>query len=783
MEKKIIKIVVMLIISISILAGGIINFADTQPKETNIQNRYVELATILKVMDDVNGDFKLDDVVTISQASDIFLELFSKKIDTTSNTYQKKNVSIQPISCEDYVTNLLSVLGYTKGTDFTAQNVNQFAMKNGLMTEDEIHNIEIEGFNRYFAARLNAKALMLPLKGQKLTLFESLVSKGKINKNQLLQIEKSGWHITQSDGVSKLSYPDIFFEDKELETWIQFNIVGNDGKPTKQQLSSLRYLWGGRLSVERLEGIELLTGLENITLEVSNIKDISYLKNIETLKEVNLNYAKIKDPNALIYLLNSQNLTSVKLVPRDLNFKFDPYVLKKHKNASNLKILTNDRIYNFGAFILPQIKDITNEKQIMTPYLPNKKCDYLILIENSNQLKSVLDFYNFKKSQGYNVGIQSAKLIADSGKPRYSSIHTYLIENEDKYDLDYVLLIGNPYNPEKVNREDTGSDLPMPYQFYEGSKSFIYNGTSASFDVLNESFHDVFNFPTDGYYCFRNPSFYREFDFGKFRNTLMFSIGRIPFSNPTNIESVLRNTINYKNKSDITNVLIAGGRGSFPNSAFNQFESSSECSTAMNYFKNLWETKEFSTKTMYETKGDLKSIIEPDLELDLEKFTTEFNRSDIVFSSGHSGTTSLYWFDSNKNGIVDDEIFFNQFMERNKISGTAKFMFMDGCETAIVEKQEDEKMSNYNGTDILSLMYHGNIVSGIGTSRSTWVDNSQENTDILYSINSINDKATFADLYLDMVVNLFSGNSERKGNLTDIFYYNYFGDPSLKILN
>lgn len=788
-----------------------VSFSETATNNMTIQNRYAEALNILGIMNGSGGDLKLNNPLSRAEACVLIVKLMGKYQEAQLSKYSMKFKDVPswawssvgymnklgiangfsadtfaataPASLNSYLTILLNVLGYQIGVDYKFEDVVNYSKKIGLITDAEIRNIKYETFHKYHAARLSVKALMLPMRGTTLTPFGSLYKSKQITDKQLQLLSASGWVIkTDKEGFKTLNKPEIFFEDKELERVVRLEIDRTTGVIDKNYLVSATEIFQVRSKIERLEGIENLTNLNMFSFEISQLRDISYLDKLVNMSYVNLNYSKVKDPDALIAFLNAPHLSEVTMLSRSSSMVYNPYALKNHINKDSLTVITNNKRYVMKSFELSSVSDLAKEKLKIQPYLPSAKCNYLILIENSSQLDSVMDFYKYKKSKGYNIAIQSAASIVTKAEPAYVSIRKYLLEQEKKYNLEYVLLVGNPYNPDLTSKYDTGGNIPMVYMDEGINPNVSYSGASGLYNESDDMYHSVGNHPSDSYYCYDSSVFFlKDIWNTNFKNIeMVYSLGRIPFSNPETINSVLKNTIAYTNKGKTTKTVLAGGRLVIPEKATNIGNISGEASSAMNYLDSMLSSYGFPVTTLYEVKGSLSSVVKPDKPLSEAALDTEISSSDVVFTDGHGGAVSYYWEDVNKNGISSDDYRMEQeFFNMTNGTDQIKFLFMDGCSTAQVERQENGNMSNYQSNDVISLMNSGHIIAGVGTSRDTWYDARLNKANMLYGIEAFKPGKTTGKLFSDLHADILAKRSQSEIDFYNIFDYNYFGDPSI----
>jgi LysM repeat protein len=163
--------------------------------------------------------------------------------------------------------------------------------------------------------------------------------------------------------------------------------------------------------------------------------------------------------------------------------------------------------------------------------------NYLILCETEAQKQCLNEFAAFKASNGFRVSIESVeadvKPAADAD--RSEAIRQYLKKMDRMLSLEYVLLVGEPFDEESRCPQHTGGIIPMRYMYH--------NMTD--------------NTPTDIYYVFdinwdsEGDGITGEMDevveiIKQAEPEPLFLLGRIPFSDTKDIETVLNATMQYE---------------------------------------------------------------------------------------------------------------------------------------------------------------------------------------------------------------------------------------------
>lgn len=815
MKSKIHKSLVSILCIVALISSSLITYSqafadDSQIKtETvSIQNRYAEAAYILDLLNGNGMDLLLNKPLTRVEASALIVKLNGKfdeaktkkfnhpfsdvpnwaniyvgylySNNMTNGTGNQQFGSANNTTAQSYFTFLLRVLGYDDSkSDFTYDNALPFAKSIGLIDDTDLRVFNTQGFNRYHVAKYSIKALMMPMNGTQQSLFDTLIKSGQITSIQIEQLKNAGWHVERDQYNNySLKFPSVFIEDKVFEKILRSALAQPTGELSKTSLEQIISLNALQENIESIEGIQYCVNLKYIYFEISNIKDVSPLRTLKNLVTVTVDYALITDTNALDYLVESEKLQSVTMRPRTQNMNLNTSMFN---GRTGLEVIVNNRVYLMDAYPLTGKIDFTKEQLALKNYIPDKACNYLILIEDSSQLESVLAFYEAKKNEGYHVAIQSVSSISSTFGDKFDRIRQYLVQIDNKYDLRYVLLVGNPYNPKNASQLDTGGNIPMLYFHQSEAQKSVFDGSSNYFNNSILMFNNVSNIPTDVLYSIKND--WKGTNFEALKNAEnLFTVGRIPFSNPETIDYVLENTMNYKPKGSQTKTLLAGGFYIVPPEGNFSKMPSGDTSANLEKVKNNLSKYNMPFTTLYEQNGILKAQFKSDFALSLDEVNKQFPLHDVLFLIGHGGTTGYYWEkDTNKNKKVDDqEIGYNLYFDKYGLTNQVKFLFQSGCSTAVVERQENEAMTHYNQTDVISLMAQGKIVSGVGTGRDIWFDPKKVNQDILCSFDLYDGKYSIAEIFRKMQLDLWNNSTKTTLSLFDSFYYNYFGDPSIK---
>jgi hypothetical protein len=414
--------------------------------------------------------------------------------------------------------------------------------------------------------------------------------------------------------------------------------------------------------------------------------------------------------------------------------------------------------------------------------------DYLIVIDNENLEPAIRDFYRFKQSSGYKMALVKAEDIKVSCNDGAEKIRNFLVSLYKSNGLKYALLVGNPYDKDKVNVQNTGGRIPMKYLYphYDNHAAFF---RPDYYDYKNNT--TAFNTPTDLYYALGidwdldKDGFSGELgeDITK-QNPLakpMYSVGRIPFNDAKTVKEVLSNTIEkekgYERNGGNIKALAAAAISSYPeNEKVKNIGDGAKWSEVLK--ANL---SQHSSKfiTLYEQRGLRSSKYKADYALTSDNFSREWNKGyDFIYAFGHGGVSSHVWAeDINKNGYTDywAEVQDNTFLVDTTLKARNGFLFFDGCSTGIVE---DDGTIHYE-TQLQDLLKKGLITAGIATSREIGFYPDKEDYKLCrYFFPKDGAMKTMGEMYYDAIINSFKDGADAM----NLYPHSYYGDPTMKLL-
>lgn len=413
-----------------------------------------------------------------------------------------------------------------------------------------------------------------------------------------------------------------------------------------------------------------------------------------------------------------------------------------------------------------------------------KAGNYLILIESEDQRKSIKKFMDYKESTGFKVTVKSvdSDMEMEYDSDASEAIAQYLHEMDKELSLDYVLLIGNPYDSKKACPKNTGGIIPMKYLYFSDDN----HNTRYNYDWYNyrDPSKNAFNTPSDIHYAYEYDWDYDEDGYAgeateiyNQKNTgsmkLRFLLGRIPFSDNKNIETVLNNTIAFeKSREDHSDVLIASGIINYPESK--QFDYIADGAHYAHILSQNLKDSKIENTTLFEKGGLRPSIYECTYPLSVGNFNRELKKKyDMTYSFGHGGTNMMLWEnDYNDNGYCDENIDGYDIFSLPTSGFMTGLLYLDGCHTMKVEADTD----NSGVMHIQDFMSKGMTCAGVATTRESGFNPGQPQPRIV-SYMFKNGSLLVSQEFYDSLPKLIL----ESGNLAEAYIYCYLGDPSIKL--
>lgn len=298
---------------------------------------------------------------------------------------------------------------------------------------------------------------------------------------------------------------------------------------------------------------------------------------------------------------------------------------------------------------------------IFSLLLPNTieaaNVDFLIVIPENLSESVVSEFVSFKEQQGFEMQITPVDEITRSttGSDDAEKIRNYFKNMQSKQGLQYVLLIGDPYDEDKQDKKTTGGDIPMRYVF-PLKESNAYTNTISE---------DIYRIPTDLYYADLSGNWDSDGDgyfgeFGQDKANLVpeIYVGRIPFNDRASVESILSKSIAFEKrskKSKESALLMA------TNSTMTETYSDSAILMEV-MWKDFLQKNNFSRTTFYEKEGVKPSQYSCDYPLIKKNVLEQINKktvglSVIVSNGGYMDDLMrrIWKKDSNYNDEPDED--------------------------------------------------------------------------------------------------------------------------------
>lgn len=426
---------------------------------------------------------------------------------------------------------------------------------------------------------------------------------------------------------------------------------------------------------------------------------------------------------------------------------------------------------------------VVEETTESTEFL-NQTKNYLILIEKESQRESVEAFKTFKESKGFNVFVKSAELdlLHNEGSDRSLELEAFLDQLDKDLSLDFVLLIGDPYDKDNANPQNTGGIIPMRYlYFFEDNHNTKFNYDWHDYVNPDDS---AFNTPTDFTYALKMAWDYDEDGYAgedvEMYNALSqdtmilkFLLGRIPFSDNQTISQILNHTIEYESSRKAeSNALIATGILGYPESI--QFNNVNDGAYYGDVLSKNMLARQIENTTMFEQSGVMPSSFKTTVPLSTKNFKAEMQKGyDMIYTHGHGGSVMLFWDkDANNDLICDEQIPSFDIFETNLNGISTGFLYFDGCHTISIEKDTDIQGTRH----FQDFMISGFATAGIATTRETSINPAEHNGKVV-SYMFVNDSNLYAYEFYQSLKTLITNDK----NFTEAYVYCFIGDPSLEI--
>lgn len=370
------------------------------------------------------------------------------------------------------------------------------------------------------------------------------------------------------------------------------------------------------------------------------------------------------------------------------------------------------------------------------PKLPGATGNYLILCETEAQKQYVADFAAFKILNGYTVTIKSmeADVRRKANADTSDEIRQYLKKMDKEMSLEYVLLVGTPFNEKTVCLQHTGGAIPMRY-LYD-------NPANRDYSWYDGKSNTVFKTATDIYYAldidwdFDKDGFAGEMqEMAQYVESAtpdwLFLLGRVPFSDAQSIKKVLDTTMKFEKTQKAHSDALIGSYGIW-----------AYYSDAL--AKNLVNAK-IEAVTLYGDDENGPCQYKSTYPLNPENFNREISKAyDFVYTMGDIENYSRTPF---KAGIL----------------------FLDSSETFEV------KPSKYDKFTAMDVLANGSACAVIATTKEVGfnpTDPAPRLSSRLFSNKTLRISGEFYTAALSSIM---------AGDVLEAYVYCYLGDPSIAL--
>jgi len=396
-----------------------------------------------------------------------------------------------------------------------------------------------------------------------------------------------------------------------------------------------------------------------------------------------------------------------------------------------------------------------------------ERFDFLIVLSDSRLELATSDFVRYKEEQGFRVNIVSLDEITSqsSGSSTEEKIRNYIKNHYLEWGTKYVMLVGDVRS------------LPMCYMYPEPNETRDEDAKSRY----------IGRTPTDFFYAELDSN--RDYDEdklpGEFEEDTDYVedfypdvfVGRIPFDEPDKVSKALNNAIKYEKSGESfrKSALLVGAMLYYAEEGMIRQDGA----LGMNFAReNYLEPSGFSVTSMYEKEGTRPSTFESNLPLTNENFTSllKQGRHGLILLNAHGSPQYVarkYWTDSNGNGKVDSgEIKWIELVTPTDLNGyelSPSVFYFASCETAWPERNSFSKATLARGA-----------AAFIGASRVSYggetIDPILEN----FTKHFVFDNFGIGD---SLWISLFEAPRYQKSDFVNLYDYNLYGDPSLRVNN
>lgn len=254
--------------------------------------------------------------------------------------------------------------------------------------------------------------------------------------------------------------------------------------------------------------------------------------------------------------------------------------------------------------------------------------DLLIITEREIQESGVLDsFVSFKESQGFVSQLISPEEMTSgiSGSDQAEKIRNYLKKNYQAASFKYVLLIGDPFSSQQRDKKSTGGNLPMRYCYPFPDKHTTNNKVE----------EDIYRIPTDLYYAdltgdwdSDRDGYFGEFGEDKVNLIPELFIGRIPFEDEADIQSILEKSMEFEKRE------LASKKKTLLGITANSYDKDLTDSAVLGekMWKNYLEKNGFSRTRLFEDEGLRPSEFDMDYPLNEDELVKQLNKNSFGLS-------------------------------------------------------------------------------------------------------------------------------------------------------
>ncbi|KAA0002868.1 MAG: hypothetical protein FE048_02890 [Thermoplasmata archaeon] len=372
-----------------------------------------------------------------------------------------------------------------------------------------------------------------------------------------------------------------------------------------------------------------------------------------------------------------------------------------------------------------------------------------VIITTTEFEDAIKSFKIWKESLGYSVKVITTSWISSNyqGRDLQEKIRNFLIDKYDEWGINYVLIVGSR---DKIPMRTC---YPLPNVHDEGTPTdYYYADLTGNWDKDGDGYF--------GEYRQDDVDFYPE-----------VYVGRIPSDDPSKIENICRNIINFESDNGAwkKNVLLLGAIIFYENQTQVGYKwHRSDGATLMEECRNdIFEPNGFLFTRMYEEEGIKPSTYEYDYPLNRSNVLSEWKKGyGIVNMLGHANNIQidrLVWDHDDGDNVPEypEELKYIAFLRYSDSDDLSVERPPIVCTSGCYQLWTSRNMGR-------AFMEDGAAVAFIGSTAGSWY-----NISLIW--NDEKDGGTYSINYY--FFHYFINHNQKCGNAlynSKVYFYNHF---------